>query len=425
MVTRGSLRIAALVTSLLAGLSSGVLVSPSTAHAAGSGPLRILLEGDSLTQGFNGDFTWRYRFDKELVRQGVSANLVGTRRSPYVRSGFSSSQYADPHFDSDHFAQVSSTLLWHVARVRQEVTTDQPDVVVLAAGVNDLRNGVSPAGTDATLRRWIAQARAAKPDLRIIVSPVLDATDVNRPWLPDRIRQFRALEATTVSDLSTAQSPITLAKTAQGWSVPAFTYDNLHPTPTGETLIAQRIAEEFHRLGYLPQAPHVFRTTPWNRVARVAGRSAGRRVVLTWDQESLSGVRIWMRRVGGKARILRGVHGHGEFVTPRLARGARYQFRISMVRDKIFTPYGPITTVKVLNGGAPLPVSRVTITSTGIRWARAARATKYVVSYQRSSSAEWTTRTTKALSLRVSGVVAAQVQAVNRHGRSAARSASR
>src|SRR3954453_9994943 len=97
---------------------AGLLVTPPTAHAAG---IRILLEGDSLTQGFNGDFTWRYRFDKELVRQGVSANLVGTRHGPYVRAGFSSSQYADPHFDSDHFAQVSSTLLWHVARVRQEV----------------------------------------------------------------------------------------------------------------------------------------------------------------------------------------------------------------------------------------------------------------------------------------------------------------
>ncbi len=156
-MTRGSLFFTALVTSLL----SGLLVSTPTAHAAGS-PLRILLEGDSITQGFNGDFTWRYRLDKEIGRQGANIDLVGSRRSPFVRSGFKSSQYADPRFDSNHFAQVSSTFARHTAEVYDEVRGQQPDVVVVALGINDLRSGRSVSDTNYWLRRLDQRGEAGE-----------------------------------------------------------------------------------------------------------------------------------------------------------------------------------------------------------------------------------------------------------------------
>src|SRR4051812_15625438 len=242
---------------------AGLLVTPPTAHAAG---IRILLEGDSITQGFNGDYTWRYRFDKEIVRQGVTGvDLVGSKTLPYVKPGYSTSQYIDPHFDSGHYARVSSTLAEHANEVQAEIGRVNPDVIVLAAGVNDLRGGLSPATVESRLRTWISRARAAKPDIKIVISPVLDATDPARPGLPSAISQFRAREANVVADLSTSQSPISLADTNRGWSVSAYTYDHLHPTPTGETLIAQRIAEKLDQLGYVdfPQAINIFKPTPW------------------------------------------------------------------------------------------------------------------------------------------------------------------
>jgi hypothetical protein len=338
-VTRGSHRFAVLVTGLLAGL----LVVPAPSHAEDA-PMRILLEGDSITQGFDGDFTWRYRFYNELKRQGVRFDLVGSRHSPIVKPGYRTSQYADPHFDSDHFAQVGSTLGWHARQINAEVRSQHPDVIVLEAGVNDLRAGASAATTESSLRAWIANARAGDPDLRIIVSAVLDATDVTRPWLPARIRDFRQREARVVSDLSTPTSPITLADTNRGWSVTADTSDNLHPTPTGETLIAQHIAEEFHRRGYLPQAPHIYRPTPWGRIARVQARAVGRRVVLTWDNQALTGVKVQKRRLGRHWTTTRLKKG-GSMVT-RLHPG-RYQFRIKMIRARISTAYGPTTGVVV------------------------------------------------------------------------------
>ena len=62
------------------------------------GPVSLLC---SITQGFNGEYTRRYRLDKEFIRQGVDVDFVGSRRDPYVKAGFTTSTYADPGFDRD------------------------------------------------------------------------------------------------------------------------------------------------------------------------------------------------------------------------------------------------------------------------------------------------------------------------------------
>ena len=62
--------------------ASVVVVVPATVSAAPSAaeePVRILLLGDSITQGSEGDWTWRYRLWKHLTGAGVDADLVGYR----------------------------------------------------------------------------------------------------------------------------------------------------------------------------------------------------------------------------------------------------------------------------------------------------------------------------------------------------------
>jgi hypothetical protein len=348
-VTRVPLRAAAVVLTLLAG---GLALPTPAAQAATASPVRILLEGDSITQGNDGDFTWRYRFYKELVRQHVRFDFVGSRTSPYVEAGHRYSTYADPSFDRQHFAQGGSTIAWHVARIRDEVASQKPDVVVFAAGINDLRARHTVADTDYWLRRWVTQVRAAKPNIKILISPVLDATDARSPWLPQRIREFRAQETATAQALSTSTSPIRVADTDRGWSVAADTYDNLHPTPTGETLIAQRIAEAFYQLRWLPipHTPSIYRYTAWTRVALAGVRTSGRQIVLTWDSQALSGIRILLRRSGHKARISKLQRGSQATTSP--LRPGRYVVRIQMIRSRISTPFGPRVKVRVRRGAA-------------------------------------------------------------------------
>ena len=219
---------------------------------------------------------------------------------------------------------------------------------MLEAGINDLRAGRSPAQTDGYLRSWIANARSAEPGVTIVVSSILDATDSARPWLPQRIRDYRALQATTVRELSTPQSRIVLADTDRGWGVVADTYDNLHPTPTGETLIAQRIAETFT----VPRrAPPAAEHLPHDRLGPDRPRpGAGRRPARGAHLGPAGHQRREDQEPPGRQALEdqqaepERVDGH------RAAAPGRYQFKIKYIRARMMTDYGPPVQVVVRRG---------------------------------------------------------------------------
>jgi lysophospholipase L1-like esterase len=402
------------------------LLGITTTPVQAADTLRILITGDSVTQGFHGDYTWRYRFDKELKRQGVQADLVGTRHTPYIKPGWTSAQYADPAFDSDHFARGGSELREQAASINAEVTNQNPDIIVLAAGVNDLRHNFTPTEVDGHLRDWINQVRLAKATVRIVVSPVLDAIDQTRPWLGDRIREYNTLAAATVAELSLPTSPITMADTTRGWSVLDHTAENLHPNPTGETLIAQRIAEHFHdTLGILPQQPDIYRPTAWDRVARVKVVLKDQRAVLTWDHQALTWGKVWIRRVGQLGKVSAANFYSGTGSTSTLVPRATYEFRVQFVRGRMVTPFGPISRLTVPASPRPAAVSKVTVTASRIRWTRSTMATSYVVKFRRAHAKRWITRRTTALTITAAKARRAKVWAVNDGGRSVVRTGRR
>lgn len=403
------------------GALSLVLMS-SPAHAEDR-PLRILLTGDSITQGFHGDYTWRYRFDKELTRQGVAYDLVGSRSSPIVKAGFASAQYLDPKFDSDHFALGGSLLQTEAQRIDNEINAQHPDVVVLASGVNNLRSGSTPAQTDSRLRAWIASARSVKPDIRIVLSPVLDAIDYAHPDLHQAIIDYDALLTATAAELSTEGSPIDVADTTRGWNATVDTAENIHPNSTGETLIAQRIAETFHRLGYLPEQPAIYRQTTWNRNARVSVALEGQHAVLKWDSQALTSGHVYLRRVGYAGRTSPWDYRGGTMTTSNLVPGSVYEFRVQFVRGRMASPFGPVTRVKAPVPPRPAAVTRARIDAAGVHWTRSAGATFYRVQFQQMHRKRWVTRSTTGLQLRMARVKKARVFAVNTTGRSPARRA--
>lgn len=401
----------------------GLLVGVAPARAAD--PLRVLLTGDSITQGFHGDYTWRYRLYKEFVRQGVAVDFVGSRNLPIVKAGYLSAHYIDPNFDRDHFAQGGSSLGSHRNWIAAEVRAQQPDVIVLGAGINDLRNSSTPERVDEYLQDWINAARSEKPNVRLVISPVLDAIDPAREWLADRAHQYNELAEATVAEMSTEESPITMADTTNGWSVTAHTAENLHPNPTGETLIAQRIGETFRAMNVLPQQPNLYRWTSWNRQPRVKVAFKGQQAVLSWDNQAITGARIWIRRGGYSPYFPATVYGGYSMTTSSLVPRATYEFRVAFVRGRTQTPVGPGTTVVAPVPPPPAAVSQVVINSAGIRWTRSARATSYLVKFRRNKPKRWISRTTTGLYLTAARVKRAQVWAVNAGGRSPMRAAVR
>ena len=263
----------AVLSALLCALSLGVVAAPA-AHAAD--PVRLLLTGDSITHGRHGDYTWRYRLDREFRRQGVPFNFVGSKSLPFQDNGYPTSTYADPNFDRDHFAQLGQEIREMVPRIDDEVREHQPDVVVLAAGVNDFRHHQGDADivekTKANLRAWIDNVQDAKSDTRILLSPVLLVDTPAASVLNPRIKAYNSALAGIANEMKTDDSPITVADTNRGWDPKGpMTLDGLHPTPTGDTLISQRIAEALRAAGILTGS------TPGRADRRLAAhRASGR-----------------------------------------------------------------------------------------------------------------------------------------------------
>ncbi len=328
---------------LTAAVASVVLMPAYATQAQAADPVRVLITGDSVTQGYHYDYTWRYRLSQEFARQGVPVDFVGSKHGPFVVPGYASSRYAAP-FDSDHAAQVGAQVGSLADGIAAEVTTDQPDVVVLAAGLNDLLHGATPAETAASLRRWIDNARAAKPGVRLVLSPVLAIDRAAYPQQNAQAEQYNEL----MRAIGVEQG-VHVADTTRGW-VPNATnsVDGVHLTPTGETLVAQRIAEELHRTGDLParpllaSRPTIAAKVRWTRSHQPVVRISGRVATVTWDNQKLSSVVLYMKRAGA-ASIYRTYHGSARVA---VTHGQSYTFRLQVTRGTLTGPWGPIRTVR-------------------------------------------------------------------------------
>lgn len=142
----GERRFARALPVLLALVSvvAGGLAAPAGTPAAAAEPVRILLVGDSVTQGSAGDWTWRYRLWKHFQAAGVAVDSVGPRTDLYDNVGdtYGSQAYVDPHFDQDHASRWGMMVDVPDVPIETLVEEYQPDVVVEMLGFNDLVYGL-------------------------------------------------------------------------------------------------------------------------------------------------------------------------------------------------------------------------------------------------------------------------------------------
>lgn len=398
-------------------LALGAMLAAPPAQA--DEPVRILLTGDSITLGRHEDFTWRYRLDKEFIRQGVPVDFVGSLNTPYVDPGYPSASYMDPNFDHDHFAKAGWWIRDMIGRIGAEVSAQDPDVVVLDGGAADLLYGTSPEETAVRLRAWVAAVRVAKASVRIVLAQVLTMDKPSVPGVNDRINAYDALLPGVADELSLPGSPITVAETMHGWSpTPTYSVEGLHLSPTGETLYAQRVAEELHSDGLLPQSPDIYRVLSWTRTERAVVNVTGRVAHVKWAHQVLSNGRIRWRRTGGRWTTS-GLHPNA-YVTFGVTAGV-YEVQTQVMRQWLTGPWGPTTQVRVVST-KPRSPARVVVGRSGVHWTRVAGASSYVVKFRRAHH-RWITRHTARLQVRYAHVSVARVRAVNSMGTSGWRTA--
>ncbi|GAA5118351.1 hypothetical protein GCM10023339_30770 [Alloalcanivorax gelatiniphagus] len=237
-----------------AGVLAVLLPSQSMA-AADAEPTRVLIVGDSMSQGDNGFHSWRYFAWKQLTAGPAAppVDFVGPWTGTYSDIDTWGGSYADPNFDQDHAARWGQAL-WQGLESPDErspaiadlVAAHDPDVIVEALGTNDIAWAqMTPVQMSNQVRTFVARARAVKPDVDVILG------GVPQEWIP-RAADYNDVLPALAAELSTAESRVVAAE------VPVFveghdTVGFVHPSQRGEMKLGTSYADAMASL--LPTPP--------------------------------------------------------------------------------------------------------------------------------------------------------------------------
>jgi lysophospholipase L1-like esterase len=224
-------------------------------HDVPDGRTRVLVVGDSVTQGWPGSCTWRYYFWERLSLRGVvdDIDLVGPRTGVYDDLDWDvSGAYADENFDQDHAAMSGAELGTDGGPPGESidvlVARYRPDVVLALWGINDLIKG--PATGEAVLARyagWIDRARRGQPDIDLVIGKL------PQTWVPG-VEELNAGLDDLAREESTTRSPVIVAEHPEPFDSETDFSDGVHPTVSGDAKLGEMFESAWWTLaGETPQ----------------------------------------------------------------------------------------------------------------------------------------------------------------------------
>ncbi|MFK0229866.1 phosphatidylinositol-specific phospholipase C domain-containing protein [Streptomyces sp. NPDC090303] len=296
----------------------GKLVDEIIARNAASagGTLKVMVVGDSMSQGHEGDYTWRYRLWQWFREQRVAVDFVGpysgtkpqdapaapqpprlqgepepAQGPPRTAGGYARDA---AQFDSDHFAVWGRQAAQDKTLIKEQVERYQPDLLLVGLGFNDMGWFVSDApGTLASVKMVVDEARAAKPNVKFALANVPQRTRIGgRDDLISKTDAYNRLLADAVPGWHTTSSPVRLVDWRGSYDCapdrcPAA-YDGLHPNALGEHQIARAFAstlvQSFGLGSTVPDVPSTAPGRPISLPSGIKADAAPSGIVLTWDQ---------------------------------------------------------------------------------------------------------------------------------------------
>ncbi|MFF3517520.1 GDSL-type esterase/lipase family protein [Streptomyces sp. NPDC002573] len=269
--------------------TTDVSTSAAQCGATDDKTCNVMVVGDSISNGYEGDATWRYRLWEWAQDQNWQARFVGpltgTEKQnaahppeppPLVEnppapppaqpdpSQFTGAyaQSDAPGFvqgDSGHYAMWGRALGQDVGTIElvmaaQGAQGHLPDVLLVELGFNDIGWQGAGAGLVDTMRKFVDNARNANPHVKIVLANVPQRTTLGdaNPQLPQRTRDYDAALAQAAPGWSTPDSPVVIADVDKAMGCDpssktcATAYDGLHPNPLGEYRIAAAFGTALH-----------------------------------------------------------------------------------------------------------------------------------------------------------------------------------
>ncbi|MDA8371294.1 MAG: GDSL-type esterase/lipase family protein [Nocardiopsaceae bacterium] len=337
--------------------------SPGISAIPPKGTARIMVAGDSISQGSSGDYTWRYRLWKHLSQESrVDVDFVG----PYddmldVNNGdYGDHSYADADFDTQHASVWGATAEDIAKGIGEQVVEYDPHYVLIMAGTNELVTGGTATDALESIRDAVDTARVARGDVQIVVGELTPVWGTgNDDEMNEQVARFNTGLPELASEISGADSPVVAAYTAEAYSPAEDNWDTTHPNARGEVKIAAAFADalsEHLGLGdpYQRPLPDV-EVGPQTRPEVEAEGTDGGNVRLRWDPvPGATRYQVLQKRVQPDPDDLvplpMEVSGTGDgektAVVEKLLSGATYEFVVRPYKgDDAGTPSRPAEIV--------------------------------------------------------------------------------
>ncbi|KAL0932878.1 fibronectin type III domain-containing protein [Colletotrichum truncatum] len=233
-------------------------------------PIKIMIVGDSMSQGHEGDFTWRYRLWQWLQKEDVDFQFVGPYtgtktpieahppKPPPLKDVSPPENMLDDSgpidaggyahgvdFPSHHFSVWGEQAAHSAQNISTNTELFKPDYLLVMLGFNDMGWGIlNPEGTVGAMKKLLANARAANPTLRFAVANVPQRTPVDGTEnLLKMVKTYNHLLKASIGDWSLEDSPVKLVRVWETYNCSEGSYDGLHPNSIGEFQIAKAFSE--------------------------------------------------------------------------------------------------------------------------------------------------------------------------------------
>ncbi|MER5182857.1 GDSL-type esterase/lipase family protein [Streptomyces sp. NPDC002896] len=216
--------------------------------------LRFMPVGDSMTIGSAGEHTWRYRMWQHLRgTYGGPFKIVGPRETLYDKASDApvSYEYRDPDFPRHarrHLAGWGEGWLHMAPLIRETVTRERADVLLVSLGLIDLGFYTTAEQTAENMRRFVTEARLADPGVRMVLLPVIPNVRAEADAeFATEVGRFNELLAKAIADLDEPTSPLLLASIPESYDIHLDTYDGTHPNASGEHKLAGAFADAMYQ----------------------------------------------------------------------------------------------------------------------------------------------------------------------------------
>lgn len=203
-------------------------------------PVRVMLLGDSITEGGPRSGKWRFPLWERLTAAGYFVEYVGSRSTP-SRVG--------PIKHEGHGGRNVEFLAGHIQTAFPD---PPPDIILLHAGHNHSAEEEPIPSMLAATEAIITRARAANPAVIVLLAQVIPSLKLPKySYIPG----FNAALPPLARRLSTAQSPVIIVDHATGFDPATDTLDDhVHPNAAGARKITEHWFEALRKILPAPEA---------------------------------------------------------------------------------------------------------------------------------------------------------------------------